>query len=88
METKKRKYNEISKHNLNIKKIDYLPCDICNRNVYHYRLCTSPYVYCSYDCFSILVLSFKNDYLDVKTWVDMKRTKSEEDFTGLDFDKR
>ena len=105
METKKRKYNEISKHNLSIKKVEYLPCEICKCKVYHYKFCTIPYVYCSYDCYAILALSLKNDYLDVqlaqgassrssafaedvKTWVDMKRTKSEEDLTGLDFDKR
>ena len=88
METKKRKYNEISKHNLSINKLDYLPCEICKCRVYHYKFCTIPYVYCSYDCYAILALSLKNDYLDVKTWVDMKRTKSEEDLMKLDFDKR
>ena len=84
METKKRKYNDISKPNLTIKKVEYLPCDICKCNVYDFRFCTSPHVYCSYDCFAILALSCKNDFLNVKTFVEMERTKSEEDLMNLD----
>jgi len=84
MESKKRKYSEISKANLSIKKIEYLPCDICKCNVYNYQFCNSPHVYCSYDCYSILALSCKNDYLDVKSWVEMKRAKSEENLMTLD----
>ncbi len=57
--TKKRKFDEI-------KVPDYLPCDICKNPVYNYRFMTAPFVYCSRDCLELLVLSFKNDYLDVK----------------------
>ena len=84
MESKKRKYNEISKANLSIKKVDHLPCDICKTRVYDYRFCTSPHVYCSYDCYSILALSSKNDYLDVKTFIEMRKSKSDEDLMKLD----
>ena len=91
--------NEISKANLSIKKIEYLPCCICKCNVYNYQLCNSPHVYCSYDCYSILALSYKNSSLDevvpqertfghspasVKSWVDMKRTLTFENLMTLD----
>ena len=52
---------------LTISSIPFLPCDICNRRVYHYRECTRPHVYCSYDCYAILILSFKNDFLHSTT---------------------
>ena len=69
----KRKFNDITKQmnckseykrTLTIKKTDTLPCEICNDPVKNYRECISPYVYCSYDCLSIIILSNKNDYLD------------------------
>lgn len=77
METKKRKYSEISKPNLTTSKIEYLECDVCKCKVCDYRFCTSPNVYCSYDCYAILALSSRNVYLDTNTFVEMKRTKSE-----------
>ena len=69
----KRKFIDITKQmnckteykkTLRIKKIDTLPCEICHDPVKNYRECISPYVYCSYDCLSIIILSNKNDYLD------------------------
>jgi len=78
MESKKRKYDCIMNENLTISKVHFLPCDICHRRVYNYRFCTSPFVYCSYDCCALLVLSNKNGYLD------MKRVKSEENIMKLD----
>ena len=63
----KKRNRDCSKYEqLTIAPIKWLPCNICNRRVYHYRECTSQYVYCSYDCFSILMLSMKNDYLHSK----------------------
>ena len=53
----KRKYNEI---NLVIYKPAWLPCDVCKRKTYHYKLCTKPYTYCSMDCLEVLILSQKN----------------------------
>ena len=78
MESKKRKYDCIMNENLTISKVHFLPCDICHSRVYNYRFCTSPFVYCSYDCYALLVLSNKNGYLD------MKRVKSEDDLTTDD----
>ena len=60
----KRKYNEI---NLVIHTPAFLPCDICHNKVYHYKLCTKPYTYCSMDCLEVMILSQKNDYMDVDT---------------------
>ena len=60
----KRKYNEI---NLVIYSPAWLPCDICNKKVYNHKLCTKPYTYCSRECVEVLILSQKNDYIDVDT---------------------
>ena len=62
MESKKRKYDCIMTENLTISKVPFLPCDICHSRVYNYRFCTSPFVYCSYDCYALLVLSNKNGW--------------------------
>ena len=56
---------------------DYLPCDVCKNRVYNYRFMTAPFVYCCMDCFELLILSFKNDYLDVKP---MKRSYSTDEW--------
>ena len=71
---KKRKLSDINKPT-------YLLCDICNTPVYNYEMCTKPHTYCSRDCYEVLVLSQKNDYIDVK---DLKRVKSEENIMKLD----
>ena len=70
MENKKRKYNEISKPELNICIPSFLDCMICGKHVYNYRWCTSQFVYCSYDCFALLILSHKNGYLDTSAQID------------------
>ena len=54
--SKKRKCSEIYKP-------PFLPCDICSNRVYNYELCTAPFVYCSIDCLSIIVLSHQNKFL-------------------------
>ena len=69
---KKRKFIDITEQmnckteykKLRIQKISSLPCDICKNPVKNFNMCIYPYVYCSYDCLSILILSNKNDYLD------------------------
>ena len=66
METKKRKSNEIGKLELSIVIPSFLECMLCGKHVYNYRWCTSPYIYCSYDCLALLILSHKNGYLDTK----------------------
>ena len=43
--------------------------------MHNYRWCTSPNIYCSYDCLALLVLSNNDGYLDRKD--DIKRFKSE-----------
>ena len=61
----KRLHSEIDKE-LTIHKPRFLPCDVCNKKVYSYHLCTSPYVYCSLDCVAILILSEQNRMLHEK----------------------
>ena len=69
---KKRKFNDITKiikiksenRKLIIIKIDKIPCMACGIDVYYYKLCRYHVIYCSYDCFSILMLSNKQGYLD------------------------
>ena len=70
--TKKRKYEltkdfqrKSSKSDLQIQDIEYLKCEICQTPVYHYKFCTPPHIYCSYECYAILALSDKNNYMDV-----------------------
>ena len=59
----KRKYSEMSNEiKLTIKPIKYLKCEVCNRRVYNYRLCTNNVVYCSGDCYEVLMLSKKKGY--------------------------
>ena len=48
---KKRKLNELS--------IDiplFLYCQVCNNPVYDYKCCVGNYIYCSYNCYSVLYL--------------------------------
>ena len=71
---KKRKLSEINTPT-------YLLCDVCYTPVYNYEMCTKPHTYCSRDCYEVLVLSQKNDFIDVK---DLKRVKSEENLMKLD----
>ena len=50
---------------MEISNPQFLLCDICSTPVYNYELCTQPHTYCSRECYEELVLSQKNDYLDV-----------------------
>ena len=43
---------------LRIENVLFLPCDICQNPVYDYSLCISPHVYCSVECFEIIVLKY------------------------------
>ena len=72
---KKRKFIDITEQmnckteykHLRIQKILSLPCEICQNPVpvENFNMCISGHVYCSEDCFEIILLSYKNDYLDV-----------------------
>ena len=42
---------------LKIQKIASLPCEICNKLVEHFNMCISGHVYCSEDCYEIVLLS-------------------------------
>ena len=57
---KKRKItlDKISLPRLN--QMLYLVCYVCREKVYNYGICQK-YVYCSYDCFSILMLADMNN---------------------------
>ena len=59
----KRKFSDPNK-DLSIKSPAYLPCEICSKKVFAFKLCTQPYTYCSQYCLEVLLLSQKNDYLD------------------------
>ena len=69
------------KKQLRVYKPAFLNCEVCSKPVQNYEQCIIPYTYCCYDCYSILCLSAKNDYLDVK---DLKRVNSEENLMKLD----
>ena len=82
----KRKYNDINTE-LTIRKVKYLKCDICSKRVYSFQLCTSPYVYCSIDCLSIIILSEQNRMLhegeeDFNS--TMKRVEKQDDLMEQD----
>ena len=44
-----------------LQKVLYLICDICGEKVYDYKSCQNYCIYCSYDCFSILMLNIINN---------------------------
>ena len=81
----KRKYSEIN-NELTIKKPKYLPCDICKRRTYNYEMRTSPHVYCSIDCLSIIILSRQNSMLHEKeeNTFEMKKVENHPDLMELD----
>ena len=80
----KRKYNYINTE-LTIKKVKYLKCDICSKRVYTYRLCTSPYTYCSIDCLSIIILTEQNRMLhESENTFEMKTVENHPDLMELD----
>ena len=96
----KRKFSQIN-NCMTIKKVKYLLCEICSKKVYTssryrpqaepevytYQQCQGNYIYCSQDCLEILVLSNKNDYIDVKSKVNsFKRSEKSDNLMELDDD--
>ena len=63
--SKKRKLRETPQgqatRNLSIDTNFYLYCDICNEVVINYKYCIGYYIYCSLECYSILVLRIMNN---------------------------
>ena len=60
---KKRKRSNIKKYIPSpLKKIEYLKCDICHCKVYEYKQCQNNWIYCSYDCLSVLFLNYINEH--------------------------
>ena len=53
--TKKRKFSL-----LRLQPILFLLCDVCREKVYNYKICQR-WVYCSYDCLSVLMLNSINN---------------------------
>ena len=70
----KRKFNDISKalnivteqKKLRIVKPEFLKCEICSEPVKNYNLCVGHHIYCSYDCYAIILLSMKQGLLHEK----------------------
>ena len=58
----KRLHSEMDSK-LKVYKPSWLPCDVCNQRIYGYEKCTSPYIYCSYNCLAIMILANKNGML-------------------------
>jgi len=56
--TKKRK---LSLSLPKLKPILYLNCKICNEKVYQFKPCQNNWIYCSYDCLSVLMLNNMNN---------------------------
>ena len=80
----KRKFSEIN-NELTIKKPKYLTCDIYKLRTYNYEMCTSPYVYCSIYCLSIIILTEQNRMLhESEHTFEMKTVKNHPDLMELD----
>ena len=87
----KRTYSEMNqtekittKKELKVSKPSYLNCEVCSQRVYNYEECNTPFTYCSYDCYSILFLSMKNDYIDAK----LPKTKCFDDLMMIDNEEK
>ena len=64
---------------LNINIPEKLPCMICGIGVFNYKMCMYHLVYCSYDCFSILMLPNKQGYLHEKKYTNISFNDSDDD---------
>ena len=82
----KRKFSQIN-NCITIKRVKYLLCEICSKKFYTYQQFLGYYIYCSQDCLEILVLSNKNDYIDVKSKENsFKRSEKSDNLMDLDDD--
>ena len=44
-----------------LQPIPFLYCEVCNRKCYDYRTCQNNCIYCSYNCFTVLMLRKLNE---------------------------
>ena len=59
-----------TKRKLNITHLQPIPfmlCEICKIPVYNYRDCQT-WIYCGYDCYSVLMLNYTIDNNDYKSF--------------------
>ena len=82
----KRKFSQIN-NCITIKKVKCLLCEIRSKKVYIFQQCKGNYIYCSQNCLEILVLSNKNDYIDVELKDNsFKRSEKSDNLMDLDDD--
>ena len=77
----KRKFSDISKSSDKTKKLfikvpHYLFCDVCHVPVYFYEYCIGHDIYCGRECYEILQLSKKNNYLDTNDKKDFMQIEN------------
>ena len=58
--------NNIQKKVLKLVPVTVLKCDISGDDVTDFQQCVGQQIYCSYDCYAIIMLSLKRNYLDEK----------------------
>ena len=61
--TKKRKLNITQ-----LQPIPYLLCNVCKDKVYNYMECCNQWIYCGYDCYSVLMLNYTIDNNEYKSF--------------------
>lgn len=54
---------QCKKRKLSVYIPEYLPCMVCKERVNDYKMCKFDFIYCSYNCFSVLYLAFLNNNL-------------------------
>ena len=72
--------NKISK----LVPITVLKCDVCNNDVIDFHQCIGTQIYCSYNCYAILMLSLKRSFLDER---NIKNTFEEDENDEMLLDK-
>ena len=51
---------------LKLVPVTVLKCDVWGDDVMDFQQCVGQQIYCSYDCYAIIMLSLKRNFLDAK----------------------
>ena len=75
----KRKYARIDHPPLTISRISFLPCDICNKACYNYRLYSiGPFCYCCNECLEVIIYSYYGSIYTFQDELDAMDAMDEE----------
>ena len=74
MEPAKKKKNINMSH---LQQIHYLLCNVCKIPVHNYKECCNQWIYCGYDCWSVLMLNYTidNEYKSFNEYFFRKMSK-------------